>query len=142
MVILSSAGTKTGARSHGFLLVELMVALSLVALVMIPMTLSYYAEQRVCRIYYYQSIALEIVDGEAEILARGEWRSYSPGQHDYVVHSAAATNLPPGRFRLTLNDSKFRLEWVPDKKRSGGGVSREVALGITTPAPRIQDLRP
>ena len=36
-----------------------------------------------------------------------------------------ATNLPPGRFLLTIAGNHVRLEWRPAWKHSGGTVVRE-----------------
>ena len=58
----------------------------------------------------------------------GEWRAFPPGTHDYHVHAGAATNLPPGRFILTVQPSKVRLHWQPDRKDHGGPVTREAIL--------------
>jgi hypothetical protein len=59
------------------------------------------------------------------VLAAGEWRSFHEGTEPYTVHSEAAKNLPNGRFLLTIQQSKLRLEWQPDKMRSGAPVVRE-----------------
>jgi hypothetical protein len=71
---------------------------------------------------------MELVDGEAEILAAGGWRNHPAGTHPYAVNAAATTNLPPGEFSLTIEPGGFRLEWKPAVKDHGGRVVREVTL--------------
>jgi hypothetical protein len=45
---------------------------------------------------------------------------------DYPVRAGAVTNLPPGRFILTMTPEKLCLEWRPSVKQHGGPVVREV----------------
>lgn len=104
---------------------DLVVAMAILVLAMLPVSFAFVREMKLCRNYYYQAVAMEIVDGEMEILAAGEWRAFPNGGRTYPVQAAAATNLPPGQFRLTKEDRTLRLEWVPEKKSKGIKVSRE-----------------
>jgi hypothetical protein len=110
------------------LLVELLVALAILAGVLLPLAYSFLSERRLMRAYYQRAVAMEIVDGEMEALLAGEWRAFSPGTHDYRVHAGAATNLPPGRFILSVQPDKLRLRWQPALKDRGGPVTREAML--------------
>jgi hypothetical protein len=109
-------------------MVELLVALALLIGVLFPLAYSFATERRLARSYYQRAVAMEIVDGEMEALLAGEWRAYSPGTHDYAVHAGAATNLPPGRFILSVQPGKLRLRWQPALKDRGGPVTREAIL--------------
>ena len=109
-------------------MIELLVAMSLLLAALFPVAYSVVSEQRLALAYYQRAVALEIVDGEMEVLAAGEWRSFAPGTHDYVPKAAAAANLPPGRMLLTLEPDKVRLEWRPSVPRHGGPVVRELKL--------------
>ena len=109
-------------------MVELLVAMALLTGAVLPLAYSIAAEQRFARVNYQRAVAMEIVDGELEVLAAGEWRHFSPGRHEYEVRAGAATNLPPGHLWLTLEPGKVRLQWQPDEKRHGGAVVREVKL--------------
>jgi hypothetical protein len=117
-----------GARQRGTLMMEMLVALALLTGVLIPAAYSIASERRFARVLYYRAVAMEIVDGEMEVLAAGQWRAFEPGTREYTVRAGAATNLPPGRFLLTVADNKARLEWRPAARRSGGPVVREVRL--------------
>ena len=112
----------------GFLMVELLVALALVVAVLLPFAYSFAAERRLALASYQRAVAMEIVDGEMEVLAAGEWRAFPPGTHDYHVQAGAATNLPPGRFILSIQPAKLRLRWQPAIKDHGGPVTREAIL--------------
>ena len=95
--------------------------------VVLPLAYSIAAERRYARAVYQRAIAMEIVDGEMEVLAAGGWRAFTNGVTDYPVHAGAATNLPPGRFVLTMSPEELRLEWRPSVEQHGGPVVREVA---------------
>jgi hypothetical protein len=109
-------------------MIELLVAMAILAGALLPLAYSIATEKRLARSLYQRAVAMEIVDGEIEILAAGEWRAFSPGPQEYRVHAAAATNLPPGRFLLDLQPGKVRLEWRPAAKQHGGSVVREVGV--------------
>jgi hypothetical protein len=118
--------TRVGQR--GALMVELLVAMALLAGVLLPVAYSLMSERRLARGYYQRAVAMEIVDGEMEALLAGEWHAYTPGTHDYTVHAGAATNLPPGRFVLAVQPGKLRLQWKPAVKQHGGAVTREAMV--------------
>jgi hypothetical protein len=113
------------ARCRGVLTIEMMVAMSIMVFILLPIAYSLASEQRYARALYQRAIAVEIVDGETEVLAAGAWRSCPQGVSEYPVRAAAATNLPPGKFWLTLAPGKVRLEWRPEVKTHGGSVMRE-----------------
>jgi hypothetical protein len=96
--------------------------------VVLPLAYSIAAERRYSRAVYQRAVAMEIVDGEMEVLLAGEWRAFTPGTHPYPVKAGALTNLPPGEFTLTLATNKIRLEWKPSMTRRGGSIVREAVL--------------
>jgi hypothetical protein len=116
------------ARRRGSLLIELLVAMALLTGALPPLALSISSERRLARAYYQRAVAIEIVDGEVEALAAGEWRVFSPGSQDYQPRAGAAVNLPPGKFRLTIADRKLRLQWTPSVRHHGAAVVREASL--------------
>jgi hypothetical protein len=109
-------------------MVELLVAVALVIGVLLPLAYSFVSERRLTRAYYQRAVAMEIVDGEMEVLMAGQWRALPPGTNDYRVNAGAATNLPPGRFTLTVQPDKVRLRWQPAIKDRGGTVTREAVV--------------
>jgi hypothetical protein len=114
---------------------ELVVAIGILFAAMLPMAFSFVQEQRMARAYYYRAVAMEIIDGEMEVLAAGEWRSFPPGRQPYHVRGQAATNLPPGQFLLTVEPPRVQLEWQPGKPRQGGPVSRQAAVSQVDKSP-------
>jgi hypothetical protein len=106
----------------------MLIAIALLMIALLPLAYSFVTEKRLARSYYQRAIAMEIVDGEMEVLAAGEWRSFAPGLHDYPVRSTTLTNLPPGKFQLDVETNKLRLEWQPSVKMQGGPVVREVKV--------------
>jgi hypothetical protein len=108
-------------------MIELLVAMAILAGVLLPVAYSVAAERRYARAAYQRAVAMEIVDGEMEALAAGGWRAFTNGVTDYKVHTRAATNLPPGQFLLTSTPESLRLEWRPSIKMHGGAVVRKVA---------------
>ena len=117
-----------GRRQSGALMVELLVAMALLIGVLFPLAYSFATERRLARSYYQRAVAIEIVDGEMEALLAGGWHAFPTGTHDYAVHAGAATNLPPGRFILTIQPPKLQLRWQPTLKDRGGPVTREAIL--------------
>ena len=116
-------------RCSGVVTLELVVAIGILLTVMLPLAYSFVQEQRLARAYYIRAIAMQIVDGEAEVLAAGGWRAFPQGQHLYPVTAGAATNLPQGRFTLTITESEARLEWRPARASQGGPITRTIAVG-------------
>lgn len=124
MVIRST----TARRCQGALTTDLLVAISILLLTIGPVLVSFLSEQRLARAYYHRAVAMEIVDGELEVLAAGGWRAFTVGSHLYRPRAETVSSLPPGRFLLTLAEDRVRLEWIPEQRRRGGLVVREARL--------------
>jgi hypothetical protein len=123
----SSARRLPGARA-GFLMTELVVALSIVAVVLLPLSLSVMIEKRLLLSERCRAVAMSVVDGETEVLKAGAWRELDPGTHPYVPKAASVATLPRGRFLTTLTNGVLRVEWIPAQRHRGGAVIREVKL--------------
>ena len=101
------------SQQRGGLMIELLVAIALLTGALLPLAYSVGSEKKLARATYQRSVAMEIVDGEMEILLAGEWRNFPAGTQEYAVKARAATNLPPGKFKLTVGSERVRLEWRP-----------------------------
>jgi len=123
-----SAETPLRARERGALMTELMVAMAILAVALFPLAFSFAQETRFLRSCYNRAVAMEIVDGEVEVLLAGEWKSFKEGVQDYAPHAQAITNLPPSKFQLTITGHRLRLEWLPSEKNQGAIVVREVTV--------------
>lgn len=107
---------------------EMAMAMAVLFIALVPLAFSINSDARLFRATYQHAVAMEIVDGEMEILAAGPWRNVPEGAHLYTVHANAATNLPPGQFLLTRNGAHLRLEWLAAKKSGIGPVVREATF--------------
>jgi hypothetical protein len=118
----------SGKFQRGILEVDLAMAMLILAVAIMPLAFSFAKERDVLRVDYFRAVADEVVDGEMEILAAGDWKNFPGGSNVYTVHSRAAANLPSGHFELTKTGNHLRLEWLPDKRRGIGAVVREMTL--------------
>jgi hypothetical protein len=109
-------------------LVELVVAIAILAIALLPLAYAAGSSAKRFRANYDRAVAMEIVDGEMEILAAGEWRAFPEGPQPYPVHARAAANLPAGKFLFTRSGNHLRLEWSSAEKRDTGVVVREVTV--------------
>ena len=109
-------------------MVEMMVAMALLTGALLPIAYSIASERRLAMASYQRAVAMEIVDGEMEVILAGTWRGITPGTHPYTVKASAATNLSAGGFLLTVSSNRLRLEWIPAGKHHGGVVAREVPI--------------
>jgi hypothetical protein len=129
MKIKLSQPFRKGFRSRrGFLEVDLVIGLAILTLAVIPVAYSFARERQLLRAGYFRADAIEIVDGEMEVLAAGDWKNFPDGAQAYTVRAKAAASLPPGHFQLTKTGSHLRLEWNSDEKRGIGTVVRETTV--------------
>ncbi len=114
--------------ARGFLQIDLIVALVILTIAVIPLGYSFARERQVLKTEYYRSVINEIVDGEMEILVAGAAKTVPDGSQPLAVSSRAAEKLPPGHFQLTKSGNHLRVEWLPDEKRGLGVIAREALL--------------
>jgi hypothetical protein len=112
-------------RRQAYLEVDLMVALAILALAVLPMGYSITQERKLARAYYFRAVAMEIVDGEMEVLRAGAWRQFKEGAQPYEPRAESAAQLPPGRFTLTVTGEQLRLAWHAEGKGARSAVVRE-----------------
>lgn len=115
-------------HQKGVLEMDLLMALTILTLAILPLGFSFARERASLRAEYMRSAVDEIVDGEMEILAAGDWKNYPDGAQNYAVHANIAAHLPAGHFELTKNGNHLRLEWLPDHKQGIGAISREIIV--------------
>ena len=113
---------------RGLLMTEMLVAMAMLIIAVLPIAVLAVSDARLFRATYQRAVAMEIVDGEMEILAAGQWRDFPEGSHPYSVHANAAVNLPPGRFQFIRTGNDLRLQWTSAEKRGIGPVVREVTV--------------
>jgi hypothetical protein len=119
---------RANRRNHrGMLTTEMVVAIGLLVMAMLPLSASLLREQKLCRAYYEKAVLMEILDGEMEALAAGEWRAFEEGSHEITINTVAAKALPAGKFAFTRSGRQLRLEWIPEKKRAARMVRETTA---------------
>jgi hypothetical protein len=130
MVIKKSIRGRNSSKAdnRGMLMTELMVAIAILMMAVMPIGYSLTREAHELRSNYQRAVAMEIVDGEIEILAAGEGRTLPEGTHPYSVHAAAAVNLPDGEFQVTRNHNHLRLQWKANERQGFGIIAREATL--------------
>lgn len=108
---------------RGSLSIELTVAVGILVTVLMPLSLCFPRELAALHLFHH-AVAMEIVDGETEVLRAGEWRAFAAG-------SPVLSRTRRGRHRsaarplvLTLTNGVARLEWLPDAAGTGGRVVR------------------
>jgi hypothetical protein len=110
------------------LITEIMVAMAILMIAILPVGYSYLREARVIRSVYQRAVLMEIVDGEMEILAAGEGRAFAEGAQPYVLRHDLPAGLPAGQFLLTRAGNHLRLEWFSHEKIGVGAIVREATM--------------
>lgn len=125
-MVIHAARCKRAAR-RGSLVTEMVVGMAFLLVAIMPLAYSFARERRCVHASYQRTVAMEVVDGEMEILAAGEWRAFQPGTQTYTP-ARSTPNLPEGEFSITINGKQLRLEWHAMEKDLAGKVIREVTL--------------
>jgi Tfp pilus assembly protein PilV len=115
-------------KQRGAIMAELIVAMSVLVIAMLPLSYAAISNIRELRTTYQKAVATEIVDGEIEILAADPALQLPQGTNTYDVHANAATNLPPGQFQISRDGNLVRLQWTSAKKIGIGPIVREVRI--------------
>jgi hypothetical protein len=111
-------------RNAGFLEADLVIALAILVMALLPLAYSFVADQRAMRAAYERAAAMQLVDGEMELLAAGGWRDYPPGTNVITLTGNAAATLTTNRALLIIETNSIRLEWRT-AKRASVGIIRE-----------------
>jgi len=127
MVILLHRNRRARHQS-GALMTEILIALSIFTVAIMPLSVSYMNNQMTIRRLYQKAVAMEIIDGEMEILAAGEWHSFKEGAQPYPIDEKHARNLPHGAATLTIDEKHLRLEWMPEGGRKTDTILREATV--------------
>ena len=71
--------TRKHLKPRGVMIIELVVAMGILTVALLPLGYAASSTARRFRANYDRAVAMEIVDGEMEILAAGEWRGFPEG---------------------------------------------------------------
>jgi len=124
-MVIQLPAQRTSSRHAGFLEADLLVALALLMIAVLPLAYSFTADQRAMRAAYERAVAMELLDGELEMLAAGAWRNHPVGTNVITLTGNAAVNLTTNRALLIIQTNSIRLEWRT-AKRASTGIIREI----------------
>jgi hypothetical protein len=127
-MVIAARHARSDSRQRGLLTTDLVVAMGIFLVGIIPLSVSLVSEQKLMRAYYFRAIATEIVDGELERVMAGGAKNLSTGSQSFKPRALAAQNLPPGKFVITRSGKSVRVEWRPENRDRGGHISREATL--------------
>jgi hypothetical protein len=119
---------RTHRRARGFLSVDLVIAMAIFLIGFFSLAYVSNREMRLARAYYYDAVAMSLVDGELEVLAAGEWRTLTDGMREFEIKAPAFESLPAGKMQVTRTPELVRLEWIPAGKGNGRRIVREFAI--------------
>ena len=114
-------------HQRGMLEVDMTIALVLLFLAVMPLAHSFVSDTKAIRISYERTVAMELLDGEMEILMAGGWRNHPQGTNEIKLRGNATVNLTTDRALLILQPGHIRLEWRPSNRPSTG-IIREANL--------------
>jgi hypothetical protein len=112
-------------KRDGWMNVDLLVAIALLLLVVLPLAYGMVGERRLLDAELRRAALVELLDGELEILLAGEWRNRPEGESDVPLTGAATARLQPGRCVLVKTGKNLRLEWRSEKRDGAVSVSKE-----------------
>jgi hypothetical protein len=112
---------------RGYLELDLLVAAALLFVALMPLAYSFVSDQRAARQAYERAVAMELIDGEMEILVAGAWRNHPAGTNEFQLTGNATTNLSTTRALLIIKPKLIRLEWHTARRQTQG-IIREVNL--------------
>ena len=111
-----------------FLQLDVAIAITVLALVFIPLSVSSSGDLDLARRHYFEAVALQLIDGEMDVLLAGEHRKYTPGEHRIKPVGESVQNLHEGEFVLSVQHEKLTMAWMPKKLDKWGRVERVVEL--------------
>ena len=95
-------------RTAAHIQADLVTALGLIALTVLPLGYGYLHHRQVVRNATTRAVVLELVDSEMEILAAGEHRAFQPGGAFSTASSAAPPHSPPMEVEITRRSGTSR----------------------------------
>ncbi len=121
---------------HGNVQMDLIAAIAVLAIAILPLGFGILHHRTLVRDATMRAVVLELLDGEMEVLAAGEYRSFQEGTHTYPLTGAASLNLPPGSCLLTRaaqpqGGIELHLEWKPTVARAMQPVRRSILVAST-----------
>ncbi len=120
-------------KRHNFMIYEIMIAITVLSIALIPLAYNIKAEMQMLSALYYRSVAEQVLDGHIKFLALGEYKKYTEGQQKYIINNKAFNQLPKGNITLEIskteeNSIKIILQWETIKKHGIGKIYKEIII--------------
>jgi hypothetical protein len=109
-------------------MIEGMVGISILLIAVLPLAMWSVMDAKALHKSYQRAVAVEMVDGEMEVLAAGAWRDVAEGTNEFRASGKAGANLPDGEFQIIRRGDHVRMEWKALKKSGIGMVAREAVI--------------
>ena len=109
------------AKHLAFIQLDLMLAVSILMLLFIPFGVTSSGKLDLARRQHFEAVALQMIDGELDVLLAGERQKYPLGE---TPPGEAVKTLPVGEFILIVKEKQLFLAWVPEKEAKWGRVER------------------
>ena len=116
------------AKRLAFIQMDVVLGIALLLLVFIPFSVTSSGELDLARRQQFQAVALQMIDGEMDVLLAGERQKYAAGEHTITPPGEAVQSLPEGKFVLTVGEKELTLAWTAVKQAKWGRVERVVKL--------------
>lgn len=111
-------------RTAGAIHLEAILALALTAAVLLPLSGVVVSQRRIASDLARHLAMIELVDGEMELIASGDWVRFSEGTHSIPLPAPDGFVPPVGELTLVRQGREFRLAWQPTHRWIGGGIER------------------
>ena len=111
-------------RKVGAIHLEAILALALTAAVLLPISGIVVSQRRIASDLTRHLTMIELVDGEMELIAAGDWVRYPEGTHSVPLPSPEGFVPPVGELTLVRQGREFSLAWRPANRWIGGGIER------------------
>lgn len=111
-------------RRRGGILMELLVALALLALVLLPLAGGFAGQRRMAKQLSQRLVLTELIDGEMEFIAAGRWRRFTEGTNTLEIEMPPGFLPPPGRTFVIRNVNHFKVVWEPETRLAIGRIER------------------
>jgi len=123
----------TNRRIQGHLQMDLLTAIGLVVLAVLPLGFGFVHHRKLVRDATTRAIVLELLDGEMEVLVAGEHRAATNTLQNWPLRGAAVLNLPQGACTLSRSHPtpaaiELMLEWKAERPGTIQSVRRAIRI--------------
>ena len=93
---------------RGWIQVDLMIAISLISLMLIPMSMTVHIERVYLKQLQERAVIGQVLDGELEFLLAGGLKPFGVGEHSLPDLQSP---IGKGSFSLVVTEKELKVEW-------------------------------